>query len=231
MLPQLMRTSWHAIAVAELGSSLHGDTTRGLSSVEAAARLGRDGPNRITARRGRPLWALALLQFHAPLVYILLVAGSVMMALGDTVDAAVIWGVVVVNAAIGFLQEARAVKAIDGLSRVLHVESWVIRDGVRMRVDAEDLVRGDLVALEAGDRVPADLRLTEVRDLQADESALTGESLPVVKDPCVLPADTVLADRRNMAHAGSLVTRGQGQGMVVVAADSTELGRISEMLA
>ena len=92
-------------------------------------------------------------------------------------------------------------------------------------------MRGDLVVLEAGDRVPADLRLTEVRDLQMDESALTGESMPVAKDPSALPADTVLADRRNMAHAGSLVTRGQGQGMVVAAADSTELGRISEMLA
>ncbi|MFM1829950.1 MAG: putative cation-transporting ATPase [Planctomycetota bacterium] len=231
MLAHGMGTSWHAIPTADLGPSLHGDATRGLTSIEAAARLRRDGPNRITVRRGRPLWALALAQFHAPLVYILLVAGAVMMVLGDTVDAAVIWGVVVANAAIGFLQEARAVKAIDGLSRALHVESWVIRDGIRSRVDAERLVRGDLVALESGDRVPADLRLLEVRDLQVDESSLTGESEPVAKDPSPLLADAVLADRRNMAHAGSLVTRGQGQGMVVAAGDSTELGRISEMLA
>jgi len=230
-------TCWHAVfasdAVRELGSDSH----RGLSAAEAAARLARDGPNIITAKKGRPWWLRFIFQFHAPLVYILLVAGAVTLWLGEYTDSAVIFGVVLANALIGFVQEQKAVAAIGALSRSMRVEATVRRNdgrgGERRRIDAAALVVGDIVLVEPGDKVPADLRLLDdsVRDMRVDESMLTGESKAVSKDAAPLPEATVLADRRNMAYAGSLVTRGTGEGIVVGVADATEMGRINEMIS
>jgi len=226
-------SAWHAAAAADVLRELGSDAGTGLSNTEAAARLARLGPNVITAGKGARWWWTLLLQFHAPLVYILLAAGAVTLWMGEHIDSAVIFGVVAANAIIGFVQESRAVKAIDALARSMRVEATVRRDGRRRRVDAADLVRGDVVILEPGDKVPADLRLLDgaVRDLKIDESALTGESEPVTKAPGALGAGAVLADRSNMAYAGSLVTRGTGAGVVVATADATEVGRISRLIS
>src|SRR3712207_2325482 len=129
------------------------------------------------------------------------------MLLGDVVDASVILGVVLINAVIGFVQEARAEQTLDALMAMVRTQATVVRDGVRHRIPSEDLVSGDVVVLETGDRVPADLRFVTAHELQVDESALTGESMPVEKTPVELPAETALADRANMAYSSGLVTR------------------------
>jgi potassium/sodium efflux P-type ATPase len=139
--------------------------------------------------------------------------------------------VVLVNAVIGYVQETRAANAIDALAKSMTIEANVRRDGRRSRVDAADLVIGDVVLLEAGDKVPADLRLQRLQDLHTDESSLTGESEPIPKNASTLDEDTVLAERLNMAYAGSLIARGGGEGIVIATADKTEVGRISEMIA
>jgi magnesium-transporting ATPase (P-type) len=202
-----------------------------LSATQAAQRLARFGPNRITQRKGTPAWLRFLLQFHAPLLYILLVAALVTLLLGDYTDSSVIFAVVLVNAAIGHIQESRAARAIDALARSMKLEATVERDAQRRRVDAADLVTGDLVLLEPGDKVPADVRLLNVHDFRVDESTLTGESESVAKRPDPLPHSTVLADRRNIAYAGTLVTRGTAQAIVVATADATEVGKISQMIS
>ncbi len=146
-----------------------------------------------------------LLQFNSPLIYVLLAAALITGLLGERVDALVILGVVVVNAIVGFVQESRAEKALTALAAMARTTAVAVRDGARVGVPAADLVRGDLVALEAGDKVPADLRLLRTDELAVDESALTGESVPVTKDPAALP-EVALADRTAMAFSGTLVT-------------------------
>jgi Ca2+-transporting ATPase len=161
------------------------------------------------------------------------VAGAVTLWLGEFTDSAVILGVVLANAIIGFVQEQKAVAAIDALARSMRIQATVRWDGERRRINAAGLVVGDAVLLEPGDKVPADLRLVDgaVKDLRIDESTLTGESKAVAKDAAALAEATVLADRRCMAYAGSLVVRGTGEGIVVATADATEVGRISEMIS
>lgn len=229
-LPSL---AWHAVASTQVVREVASDARAGLRGAEAAARLTRHGRNTISAKRERAWWVRLLLQFHAPLVHILLVAGAVTWWLREYTDSAVIFGVVVANAIIGFIQEQKAVAAIDALARSLRIEATVRREGERRRIDAAELVVGDVVRLEPGDKVPADLRLLDgtIRDLRIDESTLTGESHAVSKDSGVLPATTVLADRRCMAYAGSLVVRGTGEGVVVATADATEVGRISALIS
>ncbi len=222
---------WHAVTAEAVAGLLGSDLHAGLSAREAAARMARDGPNLITTRKGQPAWLRFILQFHAPLVYILLAAAIVTLLLGQYTDSAVIFGVVLANALIGYVQESRAAQAIDALARSMRIEATVERDAQHRRVDAADLVAGDLVLLEPGDKVPADLRLLKVRDLRIDESTLTGESKSVAKRPDPLPDGTVLADRRNMAYAGTLVTRGTAEGIVVATADATEVGQINEMIS
>ena len=221
---------WHALGATDAATRLGTDASRGLSSEDASARLERDGPNEITRRVSAGPLKRLLLQFHSALIYILLVAGAITLALGEWLDGGVILAVVVVNAAIGFAQESRALKAINSLRMQMSERALVIRAGKRVRVDARQLVRGDLVALEAGDRVPADLRLLEVNDLQIDESALTGESVPVAKSADPLAESTELADRVNMAYSSALVTRGRATGLVVATGDASEIGRISELI-
>jgi len=151
--------------------------------------------------------------------------------LQEWVDAGVIFGVVLVNAFIVFIQEAKAVKAIEALARTMTTEATVLRAGEKLRISSAEVIPGDIVLLQSGDKVPADMRLFQTRDLQVDESALTGESVPVDKKPDVLDHDTGLADRRNMAYASTLVTYGQGNGIVVAIGDNTEVGRISELIS
>lgn len=162
---------------------------------------------------------------------VLIAAGLVTSALGEWVDASVIFGVVLVNAVIGYWQEAKAEGALAALARSVATPVTVRRDGQRLKLDAGQLVPGDVVLLAAGDRVPADLRVIHQRELHADESLLTGESLPVDKSSATMADDTPLAERRNMAYAGATIVAGQGTGLVIATGDATETGRIADLIA
>jgi Ca2+-transporting ATPase len=224
-------TEWYRLSTDETLLALATDLDRGLTAEAVQARQVEHGPNTITPQKGVGPWRRALAQFNQPLVIILVVAGAVTAGLKEWVDAGVIFGVVVLNAIVGYLQESKAVKAIEALSRTMTAEATAVRDGRRVRLAASELVPGDIVVLQAGDKVPADLRLTYCRDLRIDESALTGESLPVEKQSGALAVETPLADRINMAFASTLVTAGQGAGIVVDIGDGTEVGRISHLMA
>ena len=220
----------HALAAHEVVLLLGTDTATGLSGHEAAERLRRFGRNELAeATSGGPLRRVAR-QVNHPLVYVLLVAGVVALLLGETVDSAVIFGVVAANTAVGFIQESKAEAALTALRAMVTTQASVRRDGHRRSVPSEDLVPGDVVLIEAGDRVPADLRLVELEELRVDESALTGESLPVVKDEVALPADTPVADRHNMVYSGTLVAHGTGVGVAVATGEETELGEIHRLV-
>ncbi len=221
--------AWHALPVDECLSVLC--THRGgLRGDDADRRLAEYGPNALPSAPPRPAWQRLLAQFHNVLIYLLLVAGVAAAALGHPVDAAVIFGVVVVNALIGFVQEGKAERAMEAIGRMLAPKARVLRDGHRRTLDAERLVPGDVVLLKAGDRVPADLRLIESHGLRLDEAALTGESVPVEKRTTAVAEDAALAERVGMAYAGTMVAGGQGAGVVVATASATELGRISSLL-
>ncbi|MCX2949140.1 cation-translocating P-type ATPase [Lentzea sp. NEAU-D7] len=221
----------HGLPVAEVVLIAETDEAEGLSTTQWRERLAALGPNELPAGRG-PSWVVRLLgQLHHPLIYVLLVAAGITAALGEVVDASVVFGVVVVNAIIGFIQEARAERALDALTAMVRTEVTVVRDGLTARVPSAELVPGDLVVLEAGDQVGADLRLVTTKELRIDESALTGESVPVAKSPVELPADTALADRTNMAYSGTLVTAGGGRGVVVATAADTEIGRVHRLVS
>ncbi|MEU5878693.1 HAD-IC family P-type ATPase [Spirillospora sp. NPDC047279] len=220
----------HERTAAQVTADLGGDVVKGLSVHEAAARLERFGPNTLPAARRTGPFRRFLLQFHSPLIYVLLVSAAITAAIGDHVDAVVILGVVVANAIVGFVQEARAENALAALMAMTHVSATVIRDGTPRTVPSTDLVLGDLVTVEAGGKVPADLRVVQADDLEIDESALTGESLPVRKNSAVTTRDTVLADRRDMAYSGTLVSRGSGAGIVTATGAATELGLIHHLV-
>jgi magnesium-transporting ATPase (P-type) len=221
---------WHGMEVAAVKAEL-GVTDRGLGHDEAEARLRRDGANRLPlAARTSPLRRL-LMQFHNILIYVLLVSAAITASLGHWVDTVVIIAVVVANALIGFIQEGKAEKAMDAIRRMLAPRASVLRAGERMGVDGEQLVRGDIVLLEAGDRVPADLRLTVAHGLSVQEAVLTGESVPVEKRTAAVADDAALGDRLCMVYSGTLVVAGQGRGVVVATGSGTEIGRISGLLS
>jgi magnesium-transporting ATPase (P-type) len=225
----MMRRHWHALALDEV-YRIVGSSGIGLTGAEAEARLGRDGPNAITGKRGPSSLRKFADQFLQPLVIVLIGAAILSVALGDVVDAVVISAVVVVNGVIGFIQESRAEHAIAALGKTIVTEAAVVRDGEPKRLPSEQLVLGDIVALHPGDTVPADLRLIAVKDLQIEEAALTGESVPVEKALEQLLDDTPLGDRRNLAFAGTSVTYGRGRGVVVATGNDTEAGRIAGLM-
>jgi len=222
---------WHHLQEAELLELLGTSPKNGLDNFEVKLRMEQIGFNSITRKKGTNPLVLFLRQFHQPLIYILLGSAVITSFLREWVDAGVIYGVVLVNAVIGFIQESRAVKAIEALSRMLTSSATVMRNGARLMIPAEELVPGDIVLLQSGDKVPADLRLLSARELQINESALTGESLPVQKDCAPLPIDTLLPERINMAYSSTLVTNGVAAGVVVATGDRTEIGRINELIA
>ena len=222
---------WHHCPSSEVTTLLNTNPDKGLSPFEAKHRLEKFGPNVVTMQKQMGPFKRFLLQFHQPLVYILLAAAFVTLFLQEWVDSSVIFGVVIVNAIIGFVQESKAERAIESLKQMMTTRTNVLRDGKWQEIDAVGLVVGDIIQLQSGDKVPADVRLLRCRDLQVDESALTGESVPVMKKEEVLDPETILADRRNMAYAGTLVTYGQARAVVVATGDKTETGRISELIA
>jgi len=223
-------TSHHGLAGHEVVLLLETDRHQGLSVAEAADRLVRFGPNVLPhVKTAGPLRRF-LRQLHNPLIYVLLGAGAITAALGEVVDSSVIFGVVVINAIVGFIQESKAEAALDALRALVRTQARVVRGGRTVVVSSDALVPGDLVQVEAGDKVPADLRLLQPAGLYVDESALTGESVPVAKDEVALPVDTAVADRHNMLYSGTLVTSGTGTAIVVATGAETELGEIHRLV-
>ncbi|MEX2357170.1 MAG: HAD-IC family P-type ATPase, partial [Pirellulaceae bacterium] len=227
MIPSQLHRLDAKDVVEQLGSDIH----TGLDLEEVETRRARFGPNTITSARGQSEWMRLLLQFHQPLIYILLAAALVTAALEEWIDSGVIFGVVLVNALIGYIQESKAAKALEALAQTTVTEARVLREGTVRLIPSEKLVPGDVILLQSGDKVPADIRLFRARDLQIDESALTGESVPVSKLTAPLPDETPLADRKNLAYSSSLVTYGQGQGVVYATGGATEVGRISDLIS
>ena len=221
--------TWHSLDCAAALARCH-SRDDGLNSEEASALLASIGPNSLPQAPRKHLLQRFILQFHNLLIYVLLVAAAITAALGDWVDCSVIVAVTVINALIGALQEGRAESALAAIRDMLAPHAIVVRAGERHEVDASQLVPGDIVLLQSGDKVPADVRLLETRSLRVDEAALTGESVPVDKQIAALAQDTVLAERSNMAYAGTLVSFGQARALVVATGSHTELGRINTML-
>ena len=221
---------WHALgpdaALARLGS----DAAQGLTGEEARARATRFGPNEI--REGRQRGRLAMLAAQFADVMILLLIGAAILSgvIGELADTLVILAIVVLNAAIGFAQEARAARAVAALRRLAAPTAVALRDGHPDHLPADRLVPGDIVLIEAGNAIPADLRLLEAAGLQLGEAPLTGESVPVVKHVAAAPDDQPLAERHGMAYKGTVVLNGRGRGVVVATGMATELGRIAAML-
>ena len=221
----------HSLSSQEIVARLETDLNQGLAAGEAAARLERFGPNELVERPGPPFWKLLVSQFNQFLVIILIVSALISFALGEWLDGGAILAIVILNAIIGVVQESKAEAALAALKKLATPEAKVVRDGHQATVAARELVPGDLVLLEAGNYVPADLRLVEAVNLRIDEASLTGESVPVEKDPDLeLPEDIPLGDRRNCAYMGTVVTYGRGRGVVTQTGMSTEIGHIAEMI-
>ncbi len=220
--------AWHTVTAAEAVARLESEPERGLSESEAAARLERYGANRLPEERETPVWKLILRQFQDPLIYILLVAAAVVLVLGHHTDFGVILVVVVLNAIVGFTQEARAQRAMRALASMAAPRAEVVRQGRIHQIESGSLVPGDVITLTAGDRIQADVRLLQARELEVDESALTGESLPVVKSTEPLEMESLVpGDQVNMGFSGSVITRGRGRGVVVRTGEDTEIGLIA----
>jgi len=227
----LVGENLHQLPADKVLQLLGTDAEKGLDILELQARQSRFGPNLIPAARGHGPLLRFLLQFHTPLVYILIAAAAITAILQEWADSGVIFGVVLVNAVIGFLQESNAAKALQALAQTALTEASVLRAGEMRRISSTELVPGDIVLLQSGDKVPADMRLFQCRDLQVDESALTGESVPVNKQVDVITADASLAERRNLAFTSTLVTYGQARGVVFATGASTEVGHISKLIS
>ena len=185
--PEKQPTLWHSLDTEKVSSLLESDTEQGLSITEVQERTARYGFNELTSKKGKPWWLKFLLHYKQPLLIVLVAAGFIKFITGSFLNAGVIWGVTTTNAIIGYIQESKAEGALSALSQAITTEATVIRNGEKLRISSRELVPGDLVLLNSGDKVPADLRLIKVRDMQVDESALTGESVAVEKNIALLP--------------------------------------------
>jgi len=222
---------WHAMPSEAILQRFEVEPARGLAAAEAAARLATHGPNRLPQGRTKGPLARFLAHLNNVLIYVLLAAGFVKLMLGIWLDASIIFAVVLLNTLLGFLQEGRAEKALESIRNMLGAEARVLRDGAVRLMPAEELVPGDVVLLESGDKVPADLRLVDVKNLRTEEAALTGESVPAEKTDAMVAANAIVGDRQNMAFSGTMVVSGRASGVVVATGAGTELGRINQMLA
>jgi magnesium-transporting ATPase (P-type) len=224
-------TSWHAMSAEEVVRRLSTDRDIGLDVAEAEKRLQTYGPNRLPERKKRgPLMRL-LLQFNNVLIYVLLGAGFTKLMLNLWVDASIIFGVVILNSLLGFIQEGKAEKALESIRNMLSAEARTVRGTATRMLPAEQLVPGDIVLLESGDKIPADLRLADVKNLRTEEAALTGESMPVDKSTEPVSENSTVGDRNCMAFSGTMVVSGRAAGVVVATGGETELGRINALLA
>ena len=230
--PSEQTPPWHALDAGDAVSELDGDADHGLSPAAVEERRARHGPNALPQGERPGALRILLRQFLDPLACVLLAAAAVSLALGNLANAGFIGAVLFINALVGALQEGRAEASASALQAMIRVHSRVLRDGAEARVEATELVPGDVVLLAAGDAVPADLRLLDGDDLEVDEAALTGESTPVAKDAgTAVAADAMLGDRGNMAFAGSTVMSGRGRGVVCAIGGETQVGQIARSLA
>lgn len=222
---------WHHQSHQHIFSELKTSPEEGLNEAEALWRLAQYGHNSLPRQHAHPAWLRFLMQFHNVLIYVLLGSALVTALLGHLVDTAVIIAVVVANAIIGFIQEGKAEAAMNAIRHMLALQARVLRGGEHIAIPSELLVPGDIVLLEAGDKVAADLRLIETHNLSAEEAILTGESVPVEKNTAISAENAVLGDQSGMAFSGTLITTGSGRGVVVATGINTEIGRISGMLS
>ena len=224
-------TAWHALAADDVARRLDTRVDHGLGAGEATARQQKVGPNRLPEGKKRGPFIRFLTQLDNVLVYVLLGAGFVKLMLGLWLDAGIIFGVVVLNALLGFIQEGKAEKALDSIRNMLSAEARTVRGGETRMTPAEDLVPGDIVLLESGDKVPADLRLVDVKNLRTEEAALTGESVPAEKSADPVAEKSTVGDRHSMVFSGTMVVSGRATGIVVATGSQTELGKINQLLA
>ena len=222
-------TPWHALDPQDALAALQAGID-GLDTGQAGARRARFGPNALPVHAGVSNWRRLAGQFDDPLILFLLCAALLSFVLGHTTDGAVIIGVVAVNAVVGFVQEGRAEQALAALDQMIAPQARVLRDGHRTTLAMSELVPGDIILLEAGDRVPADARVLRARGLQVDESILTGESVPAQKTEAAVPDGAALADHASILHSGTLVTTGQATAVVVATGSRTQIGRIGRLL-
>ncbi|MCX7780482.1 MAG: cation-translocating P-type ATPase [Negativicutes bacterium] len=225
-----MKQEWYQLSLKQTAEALGSDPSSGLTAAEAAKRLAANGPNELREKQRETLLQKFINQFKDFLVLILIAASIVSALVGEIADSVVIIAIVILNAALGVFQEAKAEKALEALKRMAAPNSKVIRDGNLLTVPSRELVVGDVVILEAGDYVPADVRILEAINLKVEEASLTGESVPVEKNAAVIEGDVPLGDRHNMGFMSTIVTYGRGKGMVIGTGMQTEIGKIAEML-
>ena len=222
---------WHSIEINDVLKEFNSDSHTGLKESEIPERQQKYGKNILTQKKGDGPIKRFFLQFHNSLLYVLIISGFITLFLKQWADCSVIFGVVLVNAIVGFIQESKALKSLEALAKSMTTQAVVMRDGKRMHIDSSEIVPGDILFFVSGDKVAADIKLISSRELQINESALTGESLPVEKNINTLPSSTVLADRKNMLYASTLVTYGSGKGVVIATGDHTEVGKISQLIS
>lgn len=225
------KSNWHALGQEEVLLKLQTDREKGLEQKEAARRLELVGPNQLIQQKRISPVAIFLSQFKDFMVLVLMAATIISGLLGEYADAITIMAIIIINAILGFVQEFRAEKSMEALKKLIAPEATVKREGETVRVPASQLVPGDIVILDTGDIIPADLRIMEANQLEVEEAALTGESVPVKKRPQeIYSTDTPLGDRRNMGFMGTVITRGKGWGIVVETGMSTEMGQIADYI-
>jgi Ca2+-transporting ATPase len=228
----LEQREWHRMSGEDVLREQASDVTKGLSQTEAASRLKRVGLNKLTEKPPRPIWHLLLAQFKSFLILVLIAAAVLAAMIGDLMDGIVIMVVVVINALLGFYQEYQAEQSLSALKKMLALQATVRRDGCTLELPAEQLVPGDVVILEAGNKIPADGRVVIARSLEVDESSLTGESLPVDKQQQAIAEKSVpLAERTNMLYMNNAVTRGRAEMVVTATGMDTEIGKLADLLS
>lgn len=225
-----MVKNWYQYSVQKVLSNFNVTVKEGLRPDQVTENRGRFGTNKITPAKKVSNLMRFWQQINQPLIYILLASATIALFMHHYIDAIVIYLVVVLNAALGFVQESNAIKAIDSLAKTIQIHAKVTRDCKRETIDASELVPGDIIKLRSGDKIPADIRIIEAQNFRVDESALTGESVPVEKDVKELSHTVPLADRKNMAYASTLVAYGTATGVVVETGDNMEIGQISQMI-
>lgn len=229
-MQHLLGENWHSIESQKIVEIFESDVKNGLGSLSIKHREEFFGKNALKAKKQDSYLKKFFMQFHNALIYILLGASAITAFLHEWVDSGVIFGVVIINVIIGFMQEIKAQAAIESLKQMMYTQAVVIRDSKKITIDSAELVPGDIVLLESGSKVPADMRLIEIKDLKVDESMLTGESLAVTKNISTHSKDSILGDRKNMTYSGTFVTYGRAKGIVVATSNHTELGKIAHLI-
>jgi magnesium-transporting ATPase (P-type) len=225
------KTNWHALKPEEVIEKLQTNKEKGLSEKEVTKRLEEYGRNELPKARQQSWLKRLLLQFNNILIYVLIVAAIITALMNHWIDTWVILAVVIINALIGFIQEGKAEKALEGIREMLSLEAMVIRNKKKDSIDAQDLVPGDVVLLKSGDKVPADIRIVQAKDFRVEESPLTGESTAVDKSEEPVDDEAIIGDRFSMAFSGTVVTYGKATGIVVSTGAETEIGKINQMIS